>query len=164
MDKTIFASVSYNLPANSTASSAPPDTIISYNHIDTSVDKVFKLNSNGELKFRKNGFVNLIFNNNYYNSTANTSTFGIYATLNGQVIPTSQIFRGVSAGQTAPLLNSAAFTVCKGDKLAILMTQPSATPPIFKTPASPSLQGFPPTSPIGTQIWTPHYYSVQYMS
>ena len=158
--KVSSAYVEFQLPANSIAINIVQDTPIVYNTITTNDKHRFSLKSDGTLKIKKCGNYCLFFNNNYYNpSMTATANFAIYASLNGQIIPASQIVRTVSPGLTSPLTGIVSFEANKGDRLSISVTQ-DVVSPLFQTPASPFNQGFPNTSPVTQTPWSPHYYEL----
>ena len=157
------ASVSHDLPANSAPIPIVNDASVPFNAIATNASKIFKLQPNGDLLLKKKGAYLMQLQSNVQNANTSISPtffqFGIYATINGEFLESSSIFRSVSTNQTSPLVNSVTFNAEKGDLINMAIT----TSGPFQVPAGPANEGFPSNSPITQNTWAANFYEIIYL-
>ena len=162
-DGVTYAYVSQNLCANSAATSYT-GTTIPFNNIDTNDKHFFSLKSDGSLKIKRKGHYSITYNTYTFNADHFDGSFGVYVTLNGEIVPTSQNFRRVHGDSSLGLTSIVTFKAKRGDKLAINVTVPSTTMPLshFKIPEGPLLLGWTLADAIATTQWSPNYYEIVY--
>lgn len=132
--------------------------------------EIFELDKKtGTLTLKKSGVYTVSFFTFLQLATGTSSTrafFGIYATLNGKIIPTSSTYK--NSGTLGTLASNAiTFRAECGDTFNVVSTfntitnQPT-TPAVFEIPPGPSTSSVNLTGPITKVDWSPNFYEIIY--
>ena len=152
-----FANVYLQLPRGSDVRPLVPNEPLQFNDLKPSVDKTFFLDTKtSALVLLKEGLYTVNFSFTLQNADS-VSLAGIYAALDGKILPRTATFRTISGNAIEAIDGTFTFEAKVGQQLTFVYTSRGT----YRIPRGPRLEPF--DGQIRTADWTPETYNITYL-